>query len=78
LEERTIKTKGTSFNDVPDRFGNLHSGPHSTGKKLPKGQSGKASSWFHKKLIKQLKGAKTKKGAKAIITRLHNKHMTHH
>ncbi len=78
LEERTIKTKGTTFHDVPDKHGNLHTGPHSTGKKLPKGQSGKASSWFHKKLIKQLQGAKTKKGAKAIITRLHNRHMKHH
>ena len=77
LEERTVKTKNTSFSNVPDKYGNLHSGPHSTGKKLPKGQSGKASSWFHIDLIQRLKGAKTKRGAKSIITRLHNKYMNH-
>jgi RHS repeat-associated protein len=74
LMGKTMPTSGLTFDNVTDRFGNTHSGPHSTGMPLPAGQSGKASSWFHKNLMTDLQGATTKAEALAIIDRHHNTH----
>ena len=71
LMEMTVKTSDIEFVDVPDRRGKLHTGSHvSSG--IP---NNPASSNFHKKLIQDLKGAKTKAQAKAIIQKHHNAHM---
>ncbi|MBP2619538.1 DUF6531 domain-containing protein [Chryseobacterium jejuense] len=78
LEALTVKTKGVWFSDVPDSDGVLHTGPHSAGKKLPEGQSGKASSWFHSNMMDELGRAKTKVEAMEIINRHHNNHMSIH
>jgi RHS repeat-associated protein len=74
LMNMTRQRDGLTFQDVPDKFGQLHNGPHSTGKPLPAGQSGKASSWFHKNLMADLDGATTKAEALDIINRHHNTH----
>lgn len=74
LMGKTMPTSGLMFDNVTDRFGNTHSGPHSTGMPLPPGQSGKASSWFHKNLMADLQGATTKAEALDIIDRHHNTH----
>jgi RHS repeat-associated protein len=74
LMGKTMPRDGLYFNNVPDRFGNIHSGPHSTGMPLPAGQSSKASSWFHKNLMSDLEGATTKSEALAIIERHHTTH----
>ncbi|MGI4737446.1 MAG: DUF6531 domain-containing protein [Janthinobacterium lividum] len=74
LMGKTLPTSGLNFDNVPDRFGNIHSGPHSTGMPLPAGQSGKASSWFHKNLMTDLQGATTKSEALATIERHHTTH----
>ncbi|HEX8427341.1 RHS repeat-associated core domain-containing protein [Hymenobacter sp.] len=70
----TKQRDGLMFENVPDRFGNTHSGPHSTGMPLPAGQSSKASSWFHKNLMADLDGAKTKSEALDIIQKHHTTH----
>lgn len=75
LMDMTVERSKVWFENVADRFGNIHSGPHSTGAKLPEGQSGKASSWFHKNLMEDLDGAKTKQEALDIINKHHNAHM---
>lgn len=76
LMDLTIEREKVWFNDVPDSYGGIHSGPHSTGAKLPDGQSSKASPWFHKNLMADLDGAKTKADALEIIDRHHKKFMT--
>ncbi|SFZ80875.1 RHS repeat-associated core domain-containing protein [Tenacibaculum maritimum] len=71
LMELTVKTSDIEFVDVPDRKGNLHTGRHvSSG--VP---NNPASSNFHKRLIKDLKGAKTKAEARAIIKKHNDAHM---
>ncbi|WP_444658168.1 RHS repeat domain-containing protein [Flavobacterium columnare] len=75
LMNMTVDRSSVWFENVPDKYGNIHNGPHSTGAKLPDGQSGKASSWFHKNLMEDLDGAKTKQEALDIIDKHHNAHM---
>ena len=77
LMDMTMDREKVWFEGVPDKYGNTHSGPHSTGMPLPDGQSGKASSWFHKKLSAELEGATTKSQAKRIIKKLHNKYVNY-
>ncbi|WP_289064369.1 hypothetical protein [uncultured Zobellia sp.] len=75
IKKMSVDRSAVWFENVPDKYGNLHSGPHSTGAKLPNGQSGKASSWFHKNLSNDLRNANTKIEAKKIIASSHKKHM---
>ena len=74
LMGKTMPRDGVHFQDIMDKDGVLHSGPHSTGKKLPIGQHSKASSWFHSNLSAELDGAKTKAEALEIIDRHHKRH----
>lgn len=63
----TVPTKGTVFTGVKDANGKVVAdGAH---------HSSSASKLFHDKLIKDLKGAKTKAEAKRIISTSHKKHM---
>ncbi|MEK4424995.1 hypothetical protein [Solibacillus sp. FSL K6-1523] len=64
-----------TFVDVPDKEGNLHSGPHSNGKKRVGNQSSKASSNFHTQLSNALQEANTKREARIIIGQYHRKYM---
>jgi len=78
LKRMTVSLNGDKrvfFENVLDKKGNLHSGPHSTGKARLPGESGKASSNFHKNLEKDLLASKTKREAKRVINKHHNKHM---
>ena len=78
LMEMTLIRDQVFFENVPDRFGNLHSGPHSTGGVLPEGVSSKASSWFHKNLMERLLNATSKDEALKIIEEHHNKYVKVH
>lgn len=75
LMNMTIPRDQVFFENVPDRFGKLHSGPHSTGAALPDGVSSRASSWFHKDLSSKITKATTKEEALKIIEEQHNKYV---
>ena len=64
----SVETKRITFTGVAD---------NKTGSILPDGKHhrSKASSHFHKKLMQDLDGAKTKLEAKKIIAKHHKKHM---
>ena len=66
------------FENAPDKFGNLHSGPHSIGGVLPQGISSKVSSWFHKNLMEKLLNSTSKNEALKIIEEHHNKYIKDH
>ncbi|WBX75036.1 RHS repeat-associated core domain-containing protein [Tenacibaculum ovolyticum] len=71
LMDMTAKTSDIEFVDVPDKKGKLHTGGHvSSG--VP---NNRASSNFHKRLIKDLKEADTKAKAKSVIKKHHDAHM---
>lgn len=74
----TLPRNQVFFEKVPDKYGNLHNGPHSTGAALPEGMSSKASSWFHKDLNEKLLKATSKKEALKIIDEHHNKYVKVH
>jgi uncharacterized protein RhaS with RHS repeats len=65
---KTMPTNGLMFDSVTDRFGNTHSGSHSTGMPLPAGQSGKASSWFHKNLRRTSRASLLKQKRATLLT----------
>ncbi|WP_274793670.1 RHS repeat domain-containing protein [Lysinibacillus irui] len=75
LKKMAIDKDKFIFVDVPDKDGNLHTGPHSTGKKRIGNQSSKASSNFHIHLSNALQGANTKREARLIIGQYHRKYM---
>jgi uncharacterized protein RhaS with RHS repeats len=67
----TVDTKSITFVDVPDSKGVLHTGKHpSVGV-----YNSTASSNFHKKMMADLKTAKTKQEALDIIKKHHDTHM---
>jgi hypothetical protein len=71
LMQMTVDTKSITFVDVPDSKGVLHTGKHpSVGV-----HNSSASSNFHKRLMADLKVAKTKQQALDIIKKHHDTHM---
>ena len=69
LKKLSTPTGDVWFQNVPDprNPGAVLEGPHSTGKKLPAGQSGRASSAGHDILMGSLEGATSKRSAIARI-----------
>ena len=71
LMQMTIDTKSITFVDVPDSKGDLHTGKHP----CPGVYNSAASSNFHKRLMADLNGAKSKQDAINIINRHNYNHM---
>ena len=69
LKKLSTPTGDVWFQNIPDprNPGAVLEGPHSQGKKLPPGQSGRASSIGHDILIGSLEGASSKRSAIARI-----------